>query len=335
MESRLQKIAPPELGLNAALQLLDSLGGIGTAGPLVSKSLGNLTLVGTEKGDMKLEGNINVLKLYAQMMFYSRAGGIEPPFSPNATVEEVHHLLAWVHWSRSVLSVNNIKAATEGSAMAHAFLGRLRQYKQTNDYDATATIFVGHNGTIDDLGTAPGVKWQQPYISTENFSTTPPGGTLHVTEYSGKIELSYLYPVFLNGNGTSWNLFQSDNIESVPLIFDPPIDNLNVTVDKEMTVIWEVKDGRTGLDVLRDRVLSVLDKYPRAVKCFNARDVGSTSEAGRLASWLPRMVFAILLFSSVCLFLLFRKRKHKQKHLVVETHEDDDDSLVSRDIEIM
>ena len=173
VEARLRQVRQPSSGLANALERMDQLAGIGVAGHLPLKPHTNLTLVEDGKKGLRLEGPVNVLKLFAEMMFYSRASGIEPPFLPNASIDDVYQMLAWVHWSRSVLSIGNAKAATEGSLMARAILERL-EHPIEGSYDATVTIFMGHDGTIDNVGTALGVKWQLrlPYDQSSLFSNS-------------------------------------------------------------------------------------------------------------------------------------------------------------------
>jgi len=338
--ARLQNIAPPKPGIKKALQQLEMLGGIGVAGPLYSPAIANLTLVEDDKNDLRLQGAINVLKLYAQAMFYSRAGGVSP-FLPSASIEEVYQLLAWVHWSRSVFSMKNSKAATEGSFMAHAILKSL-SYKQSNaEHDATVTIFVGHDGTIDSVGTALGVKWQlrPPYYQSADYSPTPPNSALHfVADDAGRVELSYLYPVFFNGTGTSWKLLKHDNIDHVPSLFDPPIENANVTVANESTIVRGGGDGRsTGLDVLRNRVLLVLSQYPGSLECYNKLAPINEAEGSFFG---PSSSFCVVAFSfgAIAAILLvtlwFRRRSRRNQHLSVkETPKEY--SVVSENVEVV
>jgi hypothetical protein len=301
IQQRLQTVPPPEPNLHETLLLLQKLGGIG--------SFGDLTLVNSssvERGGSgdefqlhgtTLEGSINVVKLFAQMAFYSRAGGIDPPFLPNATVKEVYQLLEWLVWERSVRDVDNVQAAVNGSVMAQAILQVLRtghynvQGSSDNGqvdgdqekYDASVTIFVGHDGDIDSLATALGLRWklQPPYRSGEDglgdYVDTPPGSTMHF-EYdleTGEVGLSYLYPVYITEAVTSaagMALNASGILERTPMVFVPRHDT---TMDGDVT-IRESDDGKAtvisaaGLDILGQRLLSTIEKFPQASECYYA-----------------------------------------------------------------
>jgi hypothetical protein len=321
VEARLRQVRQPSLGLANALERMEQLAGVGVAGHLPLKPHTNLTLVEDGKKGLRFEGPVNVLKLFAEMMFYSRASGIEPPFLPNASIEDVYQMLAWVHWSRSVLSIGNAKAATEGSLMARAILERL-EHPTAGSYDATVTIFMGHDGTIDNVGTALGVKWQLrlPYDQS-SYSATPPGSGLHLFVDDAKtVELSYLYPVFFNGTGASWNLRSSINMESAPLLFDPPIgDGFDVSVGQKSTILMGGRDRRTGLDVLQDRILFVLSNNPGSLECYNMFRPMNETDGCFLWPLTTRnvvvLVSIVAMLTIPCLFLLVycnRKCPHRK-----------------------
>jgi hypothetical protein len=67
------------------------------------------------------------------------------------------------------LNVANVRAATRGSVLARAVLTALhdgpQQYgndddNDNNNYDEHVTVFGGHDGDHDTLGTVFGVRWK-------------------------------------------------------------------------------------------------------------------------------------------------------------------------------
>jgi hypothetical protein len=79
-------------------------------------------------------GIVEILKLFGQFLFYSRAGGIEPTYLPtNSTTttlllqqDVIYQFLAFVHWVRSVWDVKNPQAAASGAVHAQIMLHSLR-----------------------------------------------------------------------------------------------------------------------------------------------------------------------------------------------------------------
>ena len=78
VKDRLQKLPPPGL-LNETLVMLERLGGVGSAGSLLSIEPNGESFEltkyfsSTKDTEIKFQGAVNIIKLYAQMMFYSRA----------------------------------------------------------------------------------------------------------------------------------------------------------------------------------------------------------------------------------------------------------------------
>jgi hypothetical protein len=294
IDLRYQQAPAPVPGLVATLKLLRDLGGVGPMGPPAEN----------EEHEVGYEKYVNVVKIFAQMMFYSRASGIQPPFLPNATRDEVYRLLDWVDWSRSVLYIDNVESVTNGAVLAQAVLevletghynggsarsdhlddGAIRENE--DDYDIRITIIVGHDGNQNTLASALGVRWQlpAPYQSRLQDSATPPGSALHFSHDvdSGSLEMSFLYPVF----GTDWALNQTSAMGSVPLLLvdsssDKVLSNA-VKVDNNAgaTEIGASDDGRSGVQRLREHLFSILREYPGAMECYDAavsRTVSSSS----------------------------------------------------------
>jgi hypothetical protein len=356
IDLRYQKVPPPEPGLVATLQLLRDLGGVGPMGPPAKK----------EENDEGFEKYVNVVKMFAQMMFYSRASGIQPPFLPNATSNEVYRVLDWVHWSRSVLNIDNVESVTDGAVMAHAVLEVLETGKYNggsprsdqldggamqedkDDYDIRITIIVGHDGNQNTLASALGVRWQlpAPYQSRLQDSATPPGSALHLSHDTdlGSLDMSFLYPVF----GTDWTLDQTSAMGSVPLsLVDSSSDTLSnaVKVDKGAgaTEIGASDDGRSGVQLLREHLFSILREYPGAMECYDAavsRTVSSSSPMMHVDSnankinWLIAGTLIGNAFLILCFFITRKKRPTKKKKHCVQTETITPYESVSSNIEI-
>ena len=257
--ARLQTIPSPRLHLNRAIQLLQALGGPGRK-PLNSSSDSAFTLMFDERKDrFALQGAVNAIDLFAQMLFYTRASAIS--FLPNATMSQVYELLEWAHWTRTVLDTRNVRAAIEGTVLAHAMLTALQKSNNDNDDDVdhAVTVLVGHDGNIDALATVLGIKWQLPlpYKHTDiTFNPTPPGSAMYFSFNTAheEMRLAYLYPVF--DAGSSPRL--SGSLHSAPMQFDPPI--MNTTIQDNVTVV--------NFRELRSRIYYAIRHSPGAWECY-------------------------------------------------------------------
>jgi hypothetical protein len=277
IERRLKAVPPPEPGLEAMLALFEKIGGVGHAGTLFSiKPPSTMYLNRTE---MKLAGAVNIVKIFAQMLFYSRAGDIDPPFLPKATLDDVYQALEWVHWSRSVLSIDNVEAATQGAVVADAILQSLQdgQYGGeycADDYDVCATLFVGHDSTIDAVATALGLRWKlrPPYRSGRDsigeYVPTPPGGAMYFMhkEQSDIVELAYLYPVYSSKKTSAWKLNKTGSLESVPMALKLPIDSSTSAGSSELSTIVTFLHSFPG--GMRERMHAILTTFPGATGCY-------------------------------------------------------------------
>jgi hypothetical protein len=354
IDLRLQQVPSPEPGLVATLQLLRDLGGVGPMGPPAAPAA-------EEEG---YEKYVSVVKLFAQMMFYSRASGIQPPFLPNATRNEVYRLLDWVHWSRSVLYIDNVESVTEGAVLAQAVLEALETGKYNggssrsdhldgamqedkDDYDIRITIIVGHDGNLNTLASALGVRWQlpAPYQSRRKDSPTPPGSALHFSHDmdSASLEMSFLYPVF----GIDWTLNNETGILGcVPLsLVDSTSDAFSnaVKVDNDgATEIGASADGRSGVQLLREHLFSVLRVYPGAMECYDAafsRTVSSSpmthvDSNSNKVNWLIAGTLLGNAFFILCCWITRKKTQKKKKKNGCQTETIAPYESVSRNLEI-
>ena len=322
IEHRLKIVPPPDSDLFAALTLLQHLGGKGDSSLFSIEPPSEIYLNRTE---MKLAGAINVIKLLAQMLFYSRAGGIDPPFLHKATLETVYEILEWVHWSRSVLSVDNVEIATQGAVISEAILqsledGHLGEDTCASDYDICATVFVGHDSTIDAVATALALRWKlkPPYRSGRDsigeYLPTPPGGAMHFVhdERVGSLQLAYIYPVYFSGKGSQWVLNKTGILESVPMTLKLPIESSTTSRSSETaTLISSVDSFPFGM---RKRMLSILTLYPGSNDCYkdilNITSISSSPEHERLhltfAGIVVRNLFLVMTLI-VCTFLICKR----------------------------
>ena len=338
IEHRLNTVPPPDSDLLAVLTLLHHLGGKGDSSLFSIEPPSDMYLNRTE---MKLAGAINVIKLIGQMLFYSRAGGIDPPFLHKATLDSVYEILEWVHWSRSVLSVDNVEVATQGAVIAEAILqslngGHFGEDTCGSDYDICATVFVGHDSTIDAVATALALRWKlkPPYRtgrdSIGEYVPTPPGGAMHFIhdESEGCLELAFIYPVFFSGKGSQWVLNKTGILESVPMTLKFPIEGVTISRSSEIaTLISSVDSFPFGM---RKMMLSILTLYPGSYDCY--KDIlNSTTIFSSLEQERSDMTFAGLLVSNLflvmtlvaCTFLIRRRiqtfpRQAKYSHVLAD-----------------
>jgi len=327
IEQRIKDVLPPEPGLIEMLKLIEALGGVGKAGKLGSiEPRSDYSLNRTE---LKLAGAVNVVKLFGEMMFYSRASGIYHPFLQKATLEDVYQILEWVSWSRSVLSIDNVEVTTQGAVIAEFILksmegGQFGELSCPDDYDLCATVLVGHDSTIDAVASALGLRWKlrPPYLSGKDsigeYVPTPPGGGMHFmyNEQSDTLELSYLYPVYFTGHESKWELNTTGILESVPMSLTLPIYNLTSYINSsiETTVVSSLNSVRSSM---RNRMFSILTQYPGSLDCYS--DIQDHQRVTSPQSELPMelrgesyryFTFAamILTFSVVLCTLLIIKR---------------------------
>ena len=123
--------------------------------------------------------------------------GARPFLSENVTIEDIYHWLAWLDWTKSVVSQDNIKSSLRGTVFGYAILQALeygyvpnasifqkqanadkaktekssiclddnnyRQGRQDDEieyyhYNAKVTMIVGHDSDIDDVESVFGLR---------------------------------------------------------------------------------------------------------------------------------------------------------------------------------
>ena len=317
INKKLRELPKPTTNLNDAITILENRGGIGISGSLKSLSRNSeLNLY----HDGNLQGSINVVKLMAQMMFYSRAGGIKPPFLPKATVNEVYTLLAWAEYVRNVISTDNVKAALKGAILADSVIRNLREDidPTKHSYDEKVTILVGHDTNMDSIATAMGLRWSipPPFYQGDHgeYLATPPGSAMYFTNDldSNVVKMSYLFPIMVSGKGKSFHYNNTGILESIPMIFredENEEHNYNFSYDETSSFISSFRDNKTGVDILFDRTASVLRIYPEASECFlNAtknvkQGADVASSRGLVVSVLNNNMYIFETF--ICLGLMF------------------------------
>ena len=121
-------------------------------------------------------------------------------------------------------------------------------------------------------------------------------------------------------------------MESVPLLFDPPIgDGFDVSVGQKSTILMGGRDRRTGLDVLQDRVLFVLSNNPGSLECYNMFRPMNETDGFFLWPLTTRNVVVLgiaTMLTILCLFLLVywnrkcprRKATKDSKYNAVANH---------------
>ena len=209
---------PYPMGLNESLSLLQSLIGVGVAGPLTCLPGPSVS------ADAKLHGTLMLLKSFGQQIFYAFASDL--PYEPlrPPTVDELYGLLAWQHWERSVLKMNGMYAA-DNAALMRAVVDALNpEAPAGRPPDPSAALFVGHDGNVDGIGLLAGLReigWAAPpYLSAGPLFPTPPGGALHFrVDDAREVTLRYAYPIYVNADGS---LNESGVLHASPILLREP-----------------------------------------------------------------------------------------------------------------
>jgi len=285
VKQRLERVPKPEPQLDQMLALIEKLGGPGPAGKLDSytnfpdESINNLHLYHSET----FQGALNILVLMGQMMFYSRAGGIKPPFLPDATVEEVYQVLSWVHYARSVKNVDNAKAALKGAILADSVVRGLENSsaKCENDncdtYDAKVTILVGHDTDLNSVATAFGLRWKLPppfyQDSSGEHMPTPPGSGIHfaLDVGTGVLDMAYIHPIIVEGEGDDFHFNRKGIFESTPIIFSKDIPKAPMSSlfqEPNSSHLVSLDSKLSAVDVLSNRAQLSLKRFPEASECY-------------------------------------------------------------------
>ena len=276
---RLKHLPRPTLGFTEALQMLQQLAGIGKLGDL-TELLSDEPEYDASHGE--LDGSVSVLAEAAEMMFFTRAGGLEHPYIPKANKQQVFEFLQFEDYMRSVTKVENSKAATHGAPQVQAMMRVLAQGYYSSpatpdeDYDTRVTVFVGHDGDLDTMATALGVRWilQEPYISGKDgaFLPTPPMSGIHAVrrfdEETDRIDLSFVYPMYAQADSAKFVLNTTGILEHTPLIFQDEFKG--ASMDDRSTHIT-AHGSKSSLKLLEEHILNVLSSYNRgAAQCYHS-----------------------------------------------------------------
>jgi hypothetical protein len=293
VRDRFRSVSPPSPDLAEPLRMLQELGGLAAAEMDPSISLNSNGV---------FDGAINFVKDAADVAFFTRAGGIDPPYLPGATVSQVYALQEWSNYQQSVLHVGNAHAARKGAVLMEKVIEALAS---KND---TVTIIVGHDLDMDDVATALGVRWKLPppyQCRDAEYSPTPPGSAMHFSldRDTDVVGMSFLYPVYLPGEGLPVN--STGVLDSTPLLF-PHAGDAKITSDSEVTYL----EG--GPEALRQQMLTVLPNYPGAKKCYQAAlawqsgaltEPSSSYQMPILTTMHTPMVVASVALGSLCLMI--------------------------------
>ena len=233
--ARLTSVPMPSSVASAEVLVME-LAGVGRAGNLSDAAPLRVVSSGA------LEGSTNVIKRFAQQVFYSFASGAAYPLHRQPSTAEMYMLIAWQHWSRSVSRSFNPKYATVNAGLVHAVLSTLESPT------ATAALFIGHDGNLDGMATLLDLQWEAPpYFGGPTLIPTPPGSALRFRIEDGasgdrgaRVEVSFVYPVFTTA-GDARNA--SGLLESVPILSET-------------------------LDELSARAHAGLRRYPGAYACY-------------------------------------------------------------------
>ena len=298
--------------LEGVLELLVTLG---AAGP---------NLLALDRDQYKCPGTGQVGLLWELLIqlphaaLYSKASNVKP-FLPTATDQEIYRMLYLADCIRSLKGVGNILSAKKGIIMAKSMLAALRQHetnrliKKGNMKETlTLTVFVGHDGDLDNIATALGLRWTMPapYFHTEDqvgrVVATPPGSGILLSSTAADVEdvsMSFLCPVNLIGNEST---------------------------DHQLTPIFTTDgmEDKMTMDELESRLAKTLDQYPSLLSCYEK------SPTFPKVSGTPREVYAedvaswpvITLIASNAIFLLLcllcqcyqRRKSYGGKYAEVE-----------------
>jgi hypothetical protein len=352
IEIRLETVGTPTPDLWTTLTKLTDRGGSGRLGSLQdvppwipgpndAESKVNSTSpfpVLIWDGEVYLAGPVNLISWMAELAFYSRASGVRLPFLHNLTFSELYQLVEFNHWSRTILSVENSIAARRGVVLGKAIIQALRHGhisvpgrqerstfctddEKSQNVDAKVTLIVGHDGDIDSVATAFGLRWILPppyHTSPGNrmgeYVPTPPGSALQfVTDTEARwVDLWYRFPISVErfDNTTAaripkgMQMNASGLLESTPMVIKPrPASQLLYprSVEKwgDLTRMIMTEDG---LDVLHAQLEDTVVAFPESKECYQhmvSSDVAPTCALYPAASnsfWAGHNVPALMTY---------------------------------------
>jgi hypothetical protein len=326
VERQLETLESPTPDLLNTLAKLEHRGGTGRLGsiqqvpiwipgPNDAESKVNTTSqfpVVISDGEIYLAGPINLVSWMAELAFYSRAGGIHVPFLWNLTMTELYRLVEFYHWSRAVLSVENSIAARRGIVLGQAILEALRRGHisipgrpesvscSTEDdspdiADAKVTLIVGHDGDMDAIATAFGLRWVLPspyHTSPGNdmgeYVPTPPASAMQfvMDKDESWVDMSYRFPIMLerfhNTTGVhipkGMRMNSSGILEATPMVIQPRgssswprSPSMDVALAVTRTIMAE-----NGLSVLQAQLEDTMAAFPESGECYQGVPVGSS-----------------------------------------------------------
>ena len=263
--------------------------------------------------------HLNLLKAYAEMLFYSRASDIDPPFLPAATEEDVYKLLDVSAYIHSSTRLNNIRAAKGGLVLAKSMLEALKRSSSTSaglipKDTIRITMYVGHDTNIDAVASALGLRWTlpPPYLNGQGLVFSPPGsGLLFVSSdgddsHTADISSNFLFPTFMN-DPVEFQLAPVHAIFSEQ--FSEKCDELSGARDTKK--IFDIRQ-------LECRLSNTLRRYPSLSECYNRAPIvlGPIQEGNRNAlDFMTMMVLSSLIINItfLCMVWYLSNKMEKMK----------------------
>lgn len=272
---RLSTIVPkPPRDIYSTLKLL-LVDGINN-GMMAADDMNNVTVTYDSRDRPQLRGMINLLKLVAQMMLYSRASGIEPrQFLHRISTSQLYTiLLPYIYYTRSILNVGTTEAATRGAILARTMMDALPIHNDDNV--DTVTILVGHDTDLDAVATAMNVAWKfdVPYNIDNNINSsslllwymTPPGSAIYLSHESNAddnehdnnvVSMSYLHPYY-NIDKNDGSITSYDMVPLQLMNYSGGDGNFRIN-DSSVTIQWEE---------LQRHINDTLRQFAGATECY-------------------------------------------------------------------
>ena len=259
---------------------------------------------------------LNLLKKISEMAFYSRASGIDPPFLPTLSEEELYKMLYVADYVRTLERMDSDVAVKKGLIIAKTLLNSVLRPEKTatpsmairsNDRSsATITIVVGHDSNIDHVATVLGLRWTMPppYFSGSRnqvgkIVSSPPGSGIIFASSNQDVSMSYLVPANLMDSNNS-----TLNFDLVPIY----------TVDGK-------SHGKISTSDLRKRLVATMNKYPSLHSCYenapNGLGESSDYQESSLSISLVRIASILLtlaLLINVVLLAVLRRRQRRREY---------------------
>ena len=262
---------PPPTSLQDALKLMKSLVHLT---PSFSNASSSFDL---NVNKMHLKGPVNLVKLFSQMLMYSRASNLT--FVPEATNSQISMLVEWIAWQRTVEHSFNSKAAARGAVLMNCVFNLLRVEQKPS-----VTIIFGHDSSLNSLQTALDIEWSLPFYGAH--SPTLPGSGMHLQQVSdGSLNVEVVYPTYFAENGTM---------------------NTTGILERQPVLSFE------SIPALKYHVVEQLAQYDGAIQCFEATQPVDICSSGGDYYW----ILGLLLVLPMLWFLRYKKRwrSHQQMY---------------------